>query len=75
MRIFMGKLETVFKVCNDNVSLSPVLDLYNREIISYCISLSPNLQQVREMLTGLIAKLPETATAWAMVLQKVSSVG
>ena len=35
--------------------------MYNREIISYCISLSPNLQRVRDMLTGLIAKLPETA--------------
>lgn len=53
---FLCRLETVFKIYNDNVSLSPVLDLYNREIISYCISLSPNLQQVREMLTGLIAK-------------------
>ena len=52
---------TEFKVCNDKVYLSPVLDLYNREIISYSISLSPNLQQVRDMLTGLFAKLPDTA--------------
>ena len=53
---FLCRLETVFKIYNDNVSLSPVLDLYNREVISYCISLSPNLQRVRDMLTGLIAK-------------------
>ena len=52
---------TEFKVCNDKVYLSPVLDLFNREIISYSISLSPNLQQVRDMLTGLFAKLPDTA--------------
>ena len=52
---------TEFKVCSDKVYLSPVLDLFNREIISYSISLSPNLQQVRDMLTGLFAKLPDTA--------------
>ena len=52
---------TEFKVCNDKVYLSPVLDLFNREIISYSISLSPNLQQVRDMLTGLFAKLPDAA--------------
>ncbi|MBR2472953.1 MAG: IS3 family transposase [Clostridia bacterium] len=52
---------TEFKVCNDKVYFSPILDLFNREIVSYSISLSPNLQQVREMLTGLFAKLPDTA--------------
>lgn len=52
---------TEFKVCNDKVYLSPVLDLFNREIISYSISLSPNLQQVRDMLAGLFVKLPKTA--------------
>ena len=34
---------TEFKVCNNKVYLSPVMDLYNREIVSYSISLSPNL--------------------------------
>ena len=53
---------TEFKVCNDKVYLSPVLDLYNREIISYSISLSPNLWQIREMLDGLFSKLPDDAT-------------
>ena len=52
---------TEFKVCNDKVYLSPVMDLYNREIVSYSISLSPNLWQIREMLSGLFAKLPEDA--------------
>ena len=52
---------TEFKVCSDKVYLSPVLDLFNREVISYSISLSPNLQQVRDMLRGLFAKLPDTA--------------
>lgn len=52
---------TEFKVCDDKVYLSPVLDLLNREIISCSISLTPNLQQVRDMLSGLFDKLPDDA--------------
>ena len=52
---------TQFKVCDEKVYLSPVMDLYNREIISYSISTSPNLEQVRVMLNGLFAKLPKGA--------------
>ena len=37
------------------------MDLYNREIISYSISRSPNLAQIREMLNGLFSKLPKDA--------------
>lgn len=53
---------TQFKVCNEKVYLSPVMDLFNREIISYSISLSPNLEQVRQMLNDLFDKLPADAT-------------
>ena len=53
---------TQFKVCNDKVYLSPVMDLYNREIVAYSISLSLNFEQIREMLQGLTEKLPEGAT-------------
>ncbi len=53
---------TQFNVCDDKVYLSPVMDLYNREIISYSISLSPNLEQIREMLQGLAEKLPNDVT-------------
>lgn len=52
---------TQFKVCDEKVYLSPVMDLFNREIVSYSISLSPNLEQVREMLNGLFDKLPADA--------------
>ena len=52
---------TQFKVCDEKVYLSPVMDLFNREIVSYSISLSPNLEQVREMLNGLFEKLPDDA--------------
>lgn len=53
---------TQFNVCDDKVYLSPVMDLYNREIVSYSISLSPNLEQIREMLQGLSKRLPSGAT-------------
>ena len=52
---------TEFKVGDEKVYLSPVLDMYNREIVSYAISTSPNLQQVRDMLNGLFEKLPADA--------------
>ena len=53
---------TQFNVCNEKVYLSPVMDLFNREIISYSISLHPNLLQVREMLSGLFEKIPKNST-------------
>ena len=52
---------TQFKIGDEKVYLSPVLDLYNREIVSYSISTSPNLEQIREMLKGLFDKLPTDA--------------
>ena len=52
---------TEFKIGDEKVYLSPVLDMFNREIISYSISTSPNLWQIREMLDGLFAKLPADA--------------
>lgn len=52
---------TEFKVCNNKVYLSPVMDLYNREIVSYSISLSPSLYQIREMLNNLFDRLPADA--------------
>ncbi|MBQ2390288.1 MAG: IS3 family transposase, partial [Clostridia bacterium] len=53
---------TQFNVCDEKVYLSPVLDLFNNEVVSYSISTSPNLEQVREMLNGLFEKLPADAT-------------
>lgn len=40
--------------------LSPVLDMYEGEILSYVISDSPNLQMVMTMLRKTIHKLPRT---------------
>lgn len=53
---------TQFNICGEKVYLSPVLDLFNNEVISYSISTSPNLEQIREMLNGLFEKLPNDAT-------------
>ena len=52
---------TEFKIGDEKIYLSPVLDMFNREIISYSISTSPNLQQIRDMLSGLFEKLPADA--------------
>ncbi len=53
---------TEFNVCNEKVYLSPVLDMYNNEILSYSISLSPNFWQTREMLNNLFERLPTNST-------------
>ena len=50
---------TEFMVCGTRVYLSPVMDLCNREILSYDISYSANFQQIRNMLNKLFAVLPE----------------
>ncbi len=52
---------TEFKVFDVRIYLSLVLDLFNREVLAYTISLSPNLQQVKDMLAGLFEKLPPDA--------------
>ena len=52
---------TEFNVCDQKVYLSPILDLYNNEILSCSISLTPNFYQTREMLNDLFLKLPPYA--------------
>lgn len=49
---------TEFSVCGKKVYLSPVLDMFNNEILSYSISKSPNFKQTKEMLKKLIVRLP-----------------
>ncbi len=38
--------------------LSPILDMYNNEIISYDLSESPNMSQIRHMLDGAFSAFP-----------------
>lgn len=52
---------TEFKVAGKKLYLSPIIDLYNREIISYQLSESPNFSQVIMMLKKAFKKLPESS--------------
>lgn len=51
---------TQFNVSESRVYLSPILDLFNREIISYEISISPEFRLVDSMLKKAIKKTPNT---------------
>lgn len=53
---------TQLNICDKKIYLSPIMDLFNKEIVSYAISTSPNLYQIREMLNGMFAKLPSEST-------------
>lgn len=50
---------TEFALLGKKVYLSPIFDMYNGEIISYNISLSPNLKQVKDMLEKAFVKIPD----------------
>jgi transposase InsO family protein len=51
---------TEFAVAGKKLYLSPILDLYNGEIISYNISDRPTFTQVKDMLDKALAKLPSS---------------
>lgn len=46
-----------FKAGGTKLYLSPVVDLYNDEVVSYSISRSPNMEMVLEMMAGLEGRL------------------
>lgn len=48
---------TEFKVAGAKAYLSPVMDLYNNEIVAWSVSRSPNIAQTMEMLDGLDSRL------------------
>jgi transposase InsO family protein len=50
---------TEFSLFGQKLYLSPILDLYNSEIISYTLSPSPRFSAVMSMLDEAIAKLPK----------------
>jgi len=49
---------TQFKLFDQKLYLSPILDLFNGEIISYTLSKSPNFQQITDMLQSAFLKIP-----------------
>ena len=52
---------TEFKIGEKRVYLSPVMDLFNREILAYSISQTPSFLQTKDMLNRLFTKLPSSA--------------
>lgn len=52
---------TEFVAAGKKVYLSPVMDLYNNEIVAWSISQSPNYRQIIEMLEKLEGKLKRPA--------------
>ena len=50
---------TEFHLYGQKLYLSPILDLYNGEIISYDISNHPRFSQVIEMLNGAFKRIPD----------------
>lgn len=53
---------TEFRVAGQKLYLSPIMDLYNREIISYNLSRRPSFKLVGDMLRKSMRKLPEGAS-------------
>lgn len=52
---------TEFAVAGKKLYFSPILDLYNGEVVSYNISQRPNFNQVTDMLQKALDKLPAQA--------------
>lgn len=52
---------TEFSLAGEKLYLSPILDMFNGEIISYKLSKHPNLLQVLDMLEDAFLKLPDNA--------------
>lgn len=50
---------TEFSLFGEKLYLSPILDLYGRDIVSYTISDRPNLSMVTEMLEKAFEKIPD----------------
>ena len=50
---------TEFKLFGQKLYLSPIMDLFNGEIISYTLSRSPSFHQVTEMLKSAFQKIPD----------------
>ncbi|ERS10955.1 hypothetical protein Q668_20230 [Alcanivorax sp. PN-3] len=50
---------TEFNIQGKKIYLSPVLDLYNREIVAYEVALTPQIQMVTTMLDGALEQVED----------------
>lgn len=53
---------TEFKLFGKKLYLSPILDMYNSEIVSYNISAKPSLSMVMDMLDKAFDKIPDNTS-------------
>ena len=56
---YVGSARKLFKVNYQKLYLSPVIDLFNGEVVSYSLSRHPNFKQVTDMLEDAFQKLPD----------------
>ncbi|MGV8026557.1 MAG: IS3 family transposase [Anaerolineaceae bacterium] len=52
---------TEFKLFGQKLYLSPIMDLFNGEIVSYSLSKSPSFHQVTKMLKDAFQKIPDNS--------------
>ena len=52
---------TELKVAGRKLYLSPVIDLFNDEVVAYSMSTSPNMRMIQEMLEQLEPRIPDGA--------------
>lgn len=52
---------TEFKLLGQKRYLSPIMDLFNGEIISYSLSKSPNFRQITDMLIKAFQRIPDNS--------------
>lgn len=48
-----------FHIAAGKLYLSPIMDMHNREIVSYNISTSPNFEQTKDMLNKAFSRFPD----------------
>jgi len=51
---------TQINIKDEKVYLSPILDMFNGEIVSYSVSKSPNMEMINEMLNKAFNKVKDT---------------
>jgi transposase InsO family protein len=51
---------TQINIKNEKIYLSPILDMFNGEVVAYSISLSPNMRMIDEMLQKALHKVEDT---------------
>ena len=50
---------TEFKLFGTKLYLSPIIDLFNGEVVSYNLSYHPNFSQITDMFTKAFVKIPD----------------